>query len=92
MIRIQNSVVVASLAVSVMFAAATVQAEMMKFTIEMTGAAEVTLDTKAKTVTWIYTHEGLSGAMTAARIHCPATAMEATGPIIDTTGPVAQIP
>lgn len=88
-----------------MFAAATVQAEMMKFTIEITGAAEVppndsaatgtaevTLDTKAKTVTWIYTHEGLSGAMTAARIHCPATAMEATGPIIDTTGPVAQIP
>lgn len=99
MIRIQNSGVVASLAVGVMFAAATVQAEMMKFTIEMTGAAkvspndsvvtgtaEVALDTKAKAVTWIYTHEGLSGDMTAAQIHCPATAMEATGPVIDTTG------
>lgn len=99
MIRIQNSGVVAALAVSMMFAAATAQAEMMKFTTEMTGAAqvppndsaatgtaEVTFDTEAKTVTWVYTHEGLSGDMTAAHIHGPATAAEAAGPIIDTTG------
>ena len=99
MIRIQNSGVVAALAVSMMFAAATAQAEMMKFTTEMTGAAqvppndsaatgtaEVTFDTEAKTVTWVYTHEGLSGDMTAAHIHGPATAAEAAAPVIDTTG------
>ena len=99
MISIQNSGVVAALAVSMMFAAATAQAEMMKFTSELTGAAqvppndsaatgtaEVTFDTEAKTVTWMYTHEGLSGDMTAAHIHGPATAAEAAGPVIDTTG------
>ena len=99
MIRIQNSGVVAALAVSMMFAAATAQAEMMKFTTEMTGTAqvppndsaatgtaEVTLDTEAKTVTWVYTHEGLSGDMTASHIHGAATATEAAGPVIDTTG------
>ena len=97
MIRIQNSVV-AALAVSMMFAAATAQAEMMKFTTEMTGTAavpptdsaatgtaEVTLDTEAKTVTWVYTHTGLSGDMTAAHIHGPATVTEAAPPVIDTT-------
>ena len=99
MIRIQNSGVVAALAVSMMFAAATAQAEMMKFTTEMTGTAqvppndsaatgtaEVTLDTEAKTVTWVYSHKGLSGDMTAAHIHGPATATEAAAPVIDTTG------
>ena len=99
MIRIQNSGVVAALAVSMMFAAATAQAEMMKFTTELTGAAEVpptdstatgtaevTLNTEAKTVTWVYTHEGLSGDMTASHVHGPATATEAAGPVIDTTG------
>lgn len=99
MIRIQNSGVVVALAVSMMFAAATAQAEMLKFTTEMTGTAqvppndsaaigtaEITLDTEAKTVTWVYTHEGLSGDMTAAHIHGPATATEAAGPVIDTTG------
>ena len=99
MIRIRNSSAVAALAVSMMFAAASAQAEMMKFTTEMTGAAEVpptgsaatgtvevTLDTAAKTVTWIYSHKGLSGDMTAAHIHGPATATEVAGPVIDTTG------
>ena len=99
MIRIQNSGVVVALAVSMMFAAAAAQAEMLKFTTEMTGTAqvppndsaaigtaEITLDTEAKTVTWVYTHEGLSGDMTAAHIHGPATATEAAGPVIDTTG------
>ena len=99
MIRIQNSGVVAALAVSMMFTAAAAQAEMLKFTTEMTGTAgvppndsaatgtaEVTLDTVAKTVTWVFTHEGLSGDMTASHIHGPATATEAAGPVIDTTG------
>ena len=98
MIRIQNPGVVAALAISMMFTAAAAQAEMMKFTTELTGAAEVppidsaatgtaevTLDTEAKTVTWIFTHDGLSGDMTASHIHGPAAATEAAGPVIDTT-------
>ena len=97
MIRLQNSGMVAALAVGMMFTAAAAQAEMMKFTAEMTGAAavpptdsaatgtaEVTLDTEAKTVTWVYTHEGLSGVMTASHIHGPATATETAGPVVDT--------
>ena len=97
MIRIQNSGLVAALAVGMMFTAAAAQAEMIKFTTELTGAAEVpptdstatgtaevTLDTEAKTVTWVYTHDGLSGDMTAAHIHGPATATEAAEPVIDT--------
>jgi hypothetical protein len=98
MIRIQNPGVAAALAVSMMFTAAAAQAEMVKFTTEMTGAAEVpptdsaatgtaevTLDTEARTVTWVYTHDGLSGDMTASHIHGPAAATEAAGPVIDTT-------
>ena len=98
MIRIQNPGVVAALAISMMLTAAAAQAEMMKFTTELTGAAEVppidsaatgtaevTLDTEAKTVTWVYKHDGLSGDMKASHIHGPAAATEAAGPVIDTT-------
>lgn len=97
MIRIQTSGLVAALAVSMMFSAATAQAEKIKFTSAITGTAEVppndsaatgiaeaTLDTEAKTVTWTYTHDGLSGDMTAAHIHGPATATEAVGLVVDT--------
>ena len=99
MIRIQTTGVVAAIAATMLFAASVAQAEMMKFTATLTGAAavpandsaatgtaEVTLDTEAKTVTWVYTHNGLSGDMTASHIHGPASATEAAGPVIDTTG------
>lgn len=72
-------------------------AEMMKFTAEMTGTAEVpptdsaatgtvevTLDTEAKTVAWVVTTEGLSGDPTASHIHGPADATGSAGPQIDT--------
>lgn len=97
MFRIQDTCASAVLAMGLMLAPAAVNAETIKFTTEMTGAAEVpptdstatgtaevTLDTEAKTVTWVYTHEGLSGEMTAAHIHGPATATEVAGPVIDT--------
>ena len=97
MIRIQNSGVVAALAVGVMFAGAAAQAEMMTFTTEMTGAAEVpmndsaatgkaevTLDTEAKTIAWTYSVDGLSGDVTAAHIHGPASATENAGPVVST--------
>lgn len=97
MIRIQTNATLAAIAASLLFAASSAQAEMMIFKTEMTGmaevpatdsmamgTAEVTLDTEAKTVTWSYTHDGLSGDMTAAHIHGPATATENAPPVIDT--------
>ena len=97
MTPIQNSGMVAALTVSLMFSAAAAQAEMFKFTATLTGkagvpatdsaatgTAEVTLDTEAKTVSWTYSHTGLSGAMTASHIHGPASATESAGPVIDT--------
>ena len=97
MIRIPLSGFGLALSVAMAFAGVAAQAEMMKFTTVMTGSAElppadsaatgtaeVTLDTKAKTVTWVYTHVGLSGDMTAAHIHGPATVTESAGPVIDT--------
>lgn len=80
-----------------LFVGTAAQAEMMKFTAELTGAAEVpptdtaatgtvevTLDTEAKTVAWVVTTEGLSGEVTASHIHGPAIATESAGPQIDT--------
>ena len=98
MIRIQTPAAAAAIAAAMLCVAPAAQAEMMTFTTEMTaaagvpptdstatGTAEVTLDTEAKTVTWVYTHEGLSGAMTAAHIHGPASATETAPPVVDTT-------
>lgn len=80
-----------------LFATTAAHAEMMTFTAEMTGAAqvppndspakgtaEVILDTDAKTITWTYTNDGLTGAPTAAHIHGPAGPTEVAGPVIDT--------
>ena len=96
--RIQNSGVLAALAVGALFAGTAAQAEMLTFAAELTGAAgvpptdstatgtvEVTLDTEAKTVSWTYEHDDLSGEMTASHIHGPAAATEAAGPVIDTS-------
>jgi Cu/Zn superoxide dismutase len=80
-----------------LFVGSAAQAEMLKFTSELTGTAEVpatdsaatgtvevTLDTEAKTVAWVVTTEGLSGEPTASHIHGPAAATESAGPQIDT--------
>ena len=95
--RFQTPAALAAIAATMLFAASAAQAEMMIFKTEMagmaavpptdsqaTGTAEVTLDTVAKTVTWTYTHDKLSGEMTAAHIHGPASATENAPPVIDT--------
>ena len=81
MIRIQNPFAMTAIAAAVLFAAPAAQAEIMTFTAELTGTAsvppndsaatgtiEVICDTEAKTVTWLYSHEGLSGDMTPGQI------------------------
>ena len=96
MIRIQTPVAAAMAAA--MLLAAPVHAEMMKFSADLSGTAEVpandspatgnievTLDTDAKTVAWTYTAEGLTGPMTASHIHGPAAPEENAGPMLDTS-------
>jgi len=78
-------------------------AEEMKFTADLTGAAgvpptestatgtaDVTVDTDAKTVSWVVTVEGLSGDATAAHIHGPATVDESAGPAIDMSAAIME--
>ncbi len=96
MLSLKTPGLAAVMATGLLLAAAPAQAEMMKFMAELTGAAEVppvegaatgtaevTLDTEAMTVAWTFTHEGLSGDMTGAHIHGPASATEAAPPVID---------
>jgi Cu/Zn superoxide dismutase len=78
-------------------------AEEMKFTADLTagaevpptesaatGTAEVTVDTEAKTVSWVVTVEGLTGDATAAHIHGPAAMDENAGPAIDMSDAIME--
>ncbi len=96
MINIQKTFAIMGCATALMFAAPLAQAEMMKFTTVLngaagvppsdsaaTGSADVSVDTDAKKVTWTVKVEGLSGDATAAHIHGPASATEKAPPAID---------
>ncbi|WP_423066691.1 CHRD domain-containing protein [Devosia sp. CN2-171] len=74
-------------------------AEMVKFSADLTGAAEVpatdsagtgkveaTLDTDTKVFTWTITYEGLSGEATAAHFHGPAAEGANAGPVVPIEG------
>ena len=97
MIRVQSPALVAAMAAAMLFAAPA-NAEMQKFSADLssaqampandskaTGHVEVTLDTDAKTVTWNYSADGLSGPMTASHIHGPAAPGENAGQMVDTS-------
>ena len=97
MTRFNFPTAVTAISAVFLFVGSVAQAEMMKFTAELTGASqvppadsaatgtvEVTLDTEAKTVTWLVKAEGLSGEPTASHIHGPAAPTESAGPVIDT--------
>jgi hypothetical protein len=55
-----------------------------------TGAAAVSLDTKAKKITWTVTYKGLSGPAVAAHFHGPAPAGQAAGVAVPLTAPLAS--
>ena len=74
-------------------------AEMVNFTADLTGAAEVpatdsaatgkveaTLDTDTKVFTWTINYEGLSGDATAAHFHGPAAEDANAGPVVPIEG------
>ena len=97
MMRFNIPAAATAIAAAFLFVGTAAQAEMIRFSAELTGAAqvpptdsaatgtvEVTLDTEAKTVAWLVTTDGLSGAPTASHIHGPAAATESAGPVIDT--------
>jgi hypothetical protein len=103
MIKIQNVFAVAGVATALMAATPLAHAEMMKFTTELkgaaevpptdtaaTGSAEVSVDTDAKKVTWTVKVDGLTGDATAAHIHGPASATEKAGPVIDMSASIMQ--
>ncbi|EYD77765.1 hypothetical protein Rumeso_00492 [Rubellimicrobium mesophilum DSM 19309] len=55
-----------------------------------TGAADVTVDSDAMTVSWTVTYEGLSGDPVAAHFHGPASPEETAPPVIDISANLAQ--
>ena len=54
------------------------------------GAAEVTLDTNAKTVSWTIDYSGLSGPATMAHFHGPAAVGVAAGVAVPITPPMGS--
>lgn len=100
--RIHIPTAISAISAAFLFVGTAAQAEMVKYTSEMTGTAavpptdsaatgtvELMLDTEAKTVAWVVTTEGMSGEPTASHVHGPASATEAAGPQIDTLATLA---
>lgn len=54
------------------------------------GTADVTVDTKAKKLSWKVKYQGLTGEPTAAHFHGPAKAGENAPPVVDISGNIEQ--
>jgi len=85
------------------FTAMPAYADILTFSADLTGAAEVpptdskgtgqfegTLDTDNKVFTWIVTYEGLSGDVTGAHFHGPAAEGANADPVVPLTEPLAS--
>ncbi len=55
-----------------------------------TGDADVTVDTEAKTVSWVVNVQDLTGDPTAAHMHGPAGKDENAAPVIDMSGSLME--
>lgn len=85
------------------FSAMPAFAEEVKYSADLTAAAEVpptdstatgkvdaTLDTETKLLTWTITYEGLSGDAVAAHFHGPAAADANAAPVVPIPDPLAS--
>jgi hypothetical protein len=88
---------------ALMLATAPAYAEMINFTAELSGAAEVppsdstatgmleaTYDTETMELTWTVTYDGLTGDAAAAHFHGPAAEGENAGPVVPIEGDLAS--
>jgi len=55
-----------------------------------TGAADITLDTATKKLSWTVTSSGLTGDATAAHFHGPAAPTETADPVVDISASLAN--
>jgi hypothetical protein len=54
------------------------------------GAADITVDTATKKLSWIVTSSGLTGDATAAHFHGPAAPTENADPVVDISASLAS--
>ena len=98
-----HKTMLAALAACALAAAAGARAEVVHFQAKLTGAAEtppkvtdghgaaeVTLDTTARTLSWTIDYAGLSGPATMAHFHGPASPGVAAGVTVPIAGPLAS--
>jgi hypothetical protein len=103
MMKTRRPFAIVGLTAALLFVAPFAQAETLKFTTELKGAAEVpptdsaatgtadvSVDTDARQVTWTVKVAGLTGDATAAHIHGPASATEKAPPVIDLSASVME--
>ncbi len=90
-----------SLVAATMFATSAINAETIRYTADLTsaaqvppadseatGTAEITIDTQSGTVSWVIDTVDLSGDATAAHIHGPAITGENAPPEVDLSGSI----
>jgi hypothetical protein len=93
----------AATALALVFSATPTLAEVITFSVPISGAEEVppndsagtgnveaTFDTESKLFTWNITYEGLTGPATAAHFHGPAAAGANAGPVVPIEGDLAS--
>ncbi len=101
--HMRTASIMAATALALVFSAAPALAEVITFSVPISGAEEVppndsagtgnveaTFDTESKLFTWNITYDGLTGPATAAHFHGPAAAGENAGPVVPIEGDLAS--
>jgi hypothetical protein len=101
--HMRTASIMAATALALVFSATPTLAEVINFSVPISGAEEVppndsagtgnveaTFDTESKLFTWNITYEGMTGPATAAHFHGPAAAGENAGPAVAIEGDLAS--
>jgi hypothetical protein len=101
--HMRTASIMAATALALVFSATPTLAEVITFSVPISGAEEVppndsagtgnveaTFDTESKLFTWNITYEGLTGPATAAHFHGPAAAGANAGPVVPIEGDLAS--